>query len=364
MCIRDSEWVSDHPDWIEQLRYYMVKVMPETRDSEFTWKGFQEAINNELVNNLANFVHRVCVLTHKYYDGVVPAFDPDESIMAARDADEPSYHDAELLSLFDMIDALCAKLRSYDMRGALTQAMEISSMGNQLLQFNEPWKTIKTDPENVKVVLNLGMQYVAALSAILFPFMPTASRRLREQLQLEPLKDHGDLLKILDGLSEGEPIVSENHTIGPAVHLFTKIDDDTIAAEIDKLKSSAVQQEKEETPSKKPVYKDDIDFGTFTQLDLRVGKIINAEPVPKTDKLLKLDVQLAENEMRTVVSGIAQHYKPEDIRDQQVTLVANLAPKKIRGVLSHGMILMAEDEDGVLSFVQPDKAVSPGSSVS
>jgi methionyl-tRNA synthetase len=318
--------------------------MPELKDSEFTWKGYQEANNNELVNNLANFVNRVVVLTGKYYEGKVPNFDPDLNIIGPDGEEEISFHDSEILRLFDDLQELATYIREFDFRSALRTLMEISTKGNQILQFNEPWKTIKTDPEQVKVVMNLGLQYLAAISVAVRPFMPFTSDRMRTLLNLPDIEEKGELLNLLDRLCEGEVIIENGHQIGKPTHLFSRITDKEIDVQIAKL---GQEEEKIENP-----LKEEISFDDFLKMDIRTATITNAKPVPKADKLLELEVDLGF-EKRTVVSGIAEHFRPEEIIGTKVALLANLAPRKIRGVVSKGMILMAEGENGKLGFVCP-----------
>ncbi len=351
------QFVEDHPDWKDQLRFYLTKNMPEQRDSEFTWKGFQEVINTELVNNLSNFINRVLVLTQKYFDGSVPDFDPNLDLVPAEDEEGMSFHDAELLALFDLIDAACKSFDTFEFRAALQKTMEISTAGNQILQFNAPWKTIKSEPERTKLVLNLMLQYVTALSALIKPFMPFASKKLRAMLQL-PEVEKAELLKIQNQLAEGNPLLPAGHKLSKHNYLFTKIEDEAIEKELKKL-NSIVDSKPNSVDAKAPITFDD-----FLKLDMRIAQIIDAVPVPKTDKLMKITLKLSENEHRTVVSGIAHQYKPKDIIGQQVTLLANLSPRKIRGISSQGMILMAEDHNGKLSFLAPGEAVQEGSKVS
>ena len=338
----------------------MIKNMPEQKDSEFTWKSYQEANNNELVNNLANFVNRVIVLTNKYYEGIVPEFDEDLDIVGCSEEDEISYHDSEIMRLFDRIDALCANLRKFDFRGALSELMEICSQGNQLLQFNQPWKTIKTEPENVKVVMNLMVQYVYALSVVSRPFMPFCSDKMRALLNLEALKEDGELLDLCNDLAEGIVPVKANHKISSPIHLFTRIDDEVIQKQLDKLNSSKQSNEME---AESGDLKETIAYEDFVKLDFRTATITAAKKVEKADKLLELNLDLGF-EQRTVVSGIAKDYNPEDLIGKRVTLLANLAPRKIRGVESKGMILMAENSDGALKFVQPADGSENGSIIS
>ncbi len=347
------EYVEEFAGREDDLRYNMVKNMPEQRDSEFTWKGFQETTNNELVNNFANFVNRVVVLTSKYYDGKVPAFDDNQQIIGSKDSEELSTHEAELVDLHDRLQDVGQHIRQYDFRGALQSLMEISSAGNQLLQFNEPWKQQKTNPELVKVVMNLGIQIVAALSVACRPFMPFTSDKMRNMLNLPPIKEKGELLTILNQLSEGKVIALAEHQLGEPTHLFTRIPDQVIEAQIKKLEEAdAAHQDGANTEVDLTPLKDHIEFPDFTKMDLRTGTIMAAEKVKKTDKLLQLTVDIGL-EKRTVVSGIAEFFKPEDLIGQKVVLVANLAPKKLRGIESQGMVLMAEGENGQLGFVSP-----------
>ena len=357
-----NEYVDELPGKEDELRYHMIKNMPEQRDSEFTWKGYQESVNNELVNNLANFVNRVIVLTHKYYDGKVPSFNPDEVFVSPSTEDYDGFHESEMLQLHDDIQDVNDYIRNFEFRAALTQLMKISSQGNQLLQFNEPWKAIKEDPENVKVVMNLALQVVCALSVLIYPFLPFASARMRNLLELDEVKATGDLDDLLINLSEGSMLIEEDHQIGKATHLFTKISDEVIEEQVLKLKKEVpIQTESKDT--KEPKGKEEkriINYDDFIKLDIKVATIIAAEAVPKTDKLLKIQLDVAGEE-RTVVSGIAEHYQPDEIIGKQVSLLANLAPRKLRGVESQGMILMAEDADGKLSFVAPEHSVQSGS---
>jgi len=341
------EYLEDFEGRQDELRYALIKNMPELKDSEFTWKSFQDANNNELVNNLANFVNRVIVLVNKYYEGVVPAIDEDEGFVGPESQSEICYHDSELIRLFDDIHELCANIRKYDFRSALKNLMEISTKGNQILQFNEPWKLQKEQPETVKVIMNLCLQYVAAISVICRPFLPFTSDKMRTLLNLEPIKEEGELDDLLFQLADGEHPVPENHQIGKPIHLFSRIDDDIIASQVAKLGTKEMQEE-----IKNPI-KETINFDDFMKLDIRTAVITDAEKVPKADKLLKLAVDLGF-EKRTVVSGIAAHFTPEEVVGKSVSLLVNLAPRKIRGVESEGMILMAEDEEGKLSFVSPE----------
>lgn len=357
------EYLDDIPNKQDELRYVMIKNMPEQKDSEFTWKGYQDAINNELVNNLANFVNRVVVLTNKYYGGKVPAFDESLDIYGPEGQLDTSYHDNELLRLFDSIHEMCDHIRAFDFRSGLKILMDISTFGNQILQFNEPWKTIKEDPETVKVVMNLCLQYVAVIGVICRPFMPFTSDKIRILLNQKPLLEKGELEKMLDTLAEGEPILKKNHKISEPIHLFTRIDDAVILSQVEKLKATDSEQAPIMVPTDVTTtyapMKEEITYDDFVKMDIRTATITHAEKIEKADKLLKLTLDLGM-EQRTVVSGIAEHYTPEQVIGRKVSLLANLAPRKLRGVESQGMILMAEDSQGKLCFVSPDPSWENG----
>jgi len=356
------EYLEDMPGKEDELRYTMIKNMPELKDSEFTWKTYQDANNNELVNNLANFVNRVVVLVNKYYEGVLPEFDEEEMIAGAEGEDSMSFYESEMLGLFDDIQDLSQCIRSYDFRGGLSKMMMISSKGNAILQFNEPWKKIKEEPEMVKVVMNLALQYCAALSVVCRPFLPFTSDKLRVLLQLEPIKESGELLEMLNHMSEGESLILAGHKINKSDHLFSRIDDSVIEQQVEKLKASDQQKTAAVNGAFTPV-KEAVSFDDFVKLDMRTATILTAEKVKKADKLLKIGLDLGF-EQRTVVSGIAAQYKPEEVIGKQVVLLANLPPRKIRGVESQGMILMSEDSEGKLSFVSPQAGWSNGQGIS
>ena len=366
------EYLEDMPGKQDELRYALTKNMPELKDSEFTWKGFQDANNNELVNNLANFVNRVVVLTNKYYEGAVPDFDEDDHFFGP-DGEEglPAFHDSELIRLNDHLLDYRSHLTKYDFRGGLKTLMLISSQGNQILQANEPWKLIKEDPEAVKPIMNLMLQYLKVLAVGMRPYMPYTAEKMMTLLNLPAFTDSGELNEIGELLCEGELIMPVGHKIGEPTHLFTRIDDDTIAAQVDKLQATKlggatvgapVAGVAASEPTATPL-KSTIQFDDFIKMDLRAATIIEAKKVKKADKLLELTLDVGF-EKRTVVSGIAQHFTPEEAIGQKVTLLANLAPRKIRGVQSEGMILMAENGDGSLKFIQPTEGTDNGSAIS
>ncbi|MCC6280827.1 MAG: methionine--tRNA ligase [Saprospiraceae bacterium] len=346
------EYCAEFKGQEDVLRYNMVKKMPEQSDSEFTWKGFQETNNNELVNNLANFVNRVLVLSHKYYAGIVPAVNPDLDFKSGWEMDKTGSYDQELSLLYGKLREMGAEIEKFNFREALRIVMEISSAGNALLQFNEPWKTVKDTPETVKVVLNLALQYVAVLSVAIRPFLPFSADRLRKMLNLGQLRDKGDLLAILNELVEGNPIVLPNHALGQAEHLFSRIPDEVIDAQIAKLGAGTPAPAPETTEIQYAPMKETIQFDDFAKMDIRTGKILTAEKMEKSKKLLKLSVDLGF-ETRTILSGIAEHFSPEEVVGREVVVLANLAPRPMMGVESQGMILMAENAGGQLSFVSP-----------
>lgn len=341
----------------DALRYNMVKNMPEQRDSEFTWKGFQETNNTELVNNLANFVNRVLVLSHKYYGGLVPEVNVELPFKSGWETDKAGQYNEELGLIFKKLEGVGAEIEQFNFREALRILMEISSAGNALLQFNEPWRTVKESPETVKVVMNLGLQYVAALSVAVRPFLPFSADRLRNMLNLSTIRDRGDLLEVLNELAEGNPIIPPGHALGEAAHLFSRIPDEVIQKQIDKLSATdavnqAVVQNTAPATIQYAPMKETIQYDDFAKMDIRTGTILTAEAMPKSKKLLKLSVDLGF-ETRTILSGIAEHFTPEEVVGKQVVVLANLAPRLMMGTESQGMILMAENAEGKLSFVSP-----------
>lgn len=355
------EYIEDFPERIDELRYCMIKNMPELKDSEFTWKSWQDANNNELVANIANFINRVVVLVNKYYDGSVPEFDDMEEFIGSN-GEEGEFFESELMTLHDDMDELCHYLRTFSFREALSQLMAISTKGNQILQYNEPWKKIKSEPEGVALVLNVAMQYVTALSVGIRPFMPFTSDKIRSILNLPLLEEKSELLDLVTNLSENIPAIESGHKIGESLHLFTRIDDSVVEQQIEKLKNNppiAAQTTSKKYKEMKP----EIVYDEFIKNDLRVATILEAEKVEKADKLLKLTLDLGF-EKRTVVSGIALYFKPEEIIGKKVTLLANLAPRKLKGIESQGMILMSENEDGSLKFVTAPEDAENGATIS
>jgi len=330
------EYLAEFPDKRDELRYVLTSIAPETSDSEFTWKDYQARVNNELVAILGNFVNRIVVLMHKYYEGKVIAEGPLE-------IKNPSLHDA----IGKTYDAIQKNVEQFKFRQAQFEVMDLARFGNKFLTDFEPWKLIKTDPEKTKEVLHDCLQLIAHLGACLQPFLPDTAKKIFHMLNL-PERIEWDM-----------PIVFENgHQLNEVLLLFQKIEDEAIQKQIEKLlltKKSAITSPVE-------ALKSACTFDDFTKLDIRTAIILEAEKVPKADKLLKLKLDTGVDQ-RTVVSGIAEHFKPEEIIGKQVCLLANLEPRKIRGIESQGMILMAEDLEGKLHFVAPTQAINPGSTV-
>ncbi|MFZ1659493.1 MAG: methionine--tRNA ligase subunit beta, partial [Flavobacteriales bacterium] len=344
------EYIERWPGRQDELRYALTTIFPEFKDSEFTWKDFQDKNNNELVAIIGNFVQRIFVLCNKYYDGKVP--EPAASSAAQGEQDTVLW--AELSGIPGKVAADIDKFR---FRDALATAMNAARLGNKYLTDTEPWKLEKTDPDRVRTVLFNGLRISAALSVVLEPFLPFTAEKLRTMLGL------GDL-KWADALRDD--LIVPGAQLGKAEHLFKPITDAEIAAEVDRLKANAPMDLTPEEPkaeAQPKAAKPTIAFDDFTKMDLRIGTITAAERVPKADKLLKLTIDIGEAEPRTVVSGIAQHITPEQLPGKQVLLLCNLEPRKMRGVESQGMVLMAEDADGKLRFVQPSDEVPSGSEV-
>ncbi len=353
------EYVEELPGREDDLRYNLIKNMPEQRDSEFTWKGLQESTNTELVGNLGGFIQRVLVLVNKNYGGVVRRPDTEQRFISGWNAEQHTTLDDELLTLGRKLGEMGQEIENFQFREALRLLMEISSAGNALLQFNEPWKREREQPQQVKAVLFAALQYATVLSVAMRPFMPFAAQRLRTQLNLPEFKDEGELMSLLNDLLEGSPVMHPEHVIGSPGHLFSRLPDAVIEAQMRKLQEAAAasvpspaQDGAQETEY--PPQKETIPYEVFAQLDLRIGTVVAAEKVPKADKLLHLTVDLGF-ETRTIVAGIAQHYAPEEVVGRQVVIVANLAPRKMRGIESKGMVLMAEDAQGHLTFVRPEE---------
>ena len=330
------EYLENYPDKEDELKYVLTSIAPESKDSEFTWKEFQARINNELADIFGNFVNRTLVLTHKYYEGAVPT------------CGALSETDKELISEIQRIPTRIAELiYAYKFREAQAEAMNLARIGNKYLADQEPWKLIKTDPERVKTILNLSLQITANLSIVFLPFLPKTAKKLQNILGIE-----------IDSWTQAGSsiLISENEVINQPEILFAKIEDSLVENEVSKLKNDNAMQ------TELPQQKELVSFDDFTKMDIRLGTILAAEKVEKADKLLQLTVQTGID-TRTIVSGIAEHYSPEDIIGKTVAVLLNLAPRKIRGIESQGMILMAENEEGKLSFMIPEKLFEAGGEI-
>jgi methionyl-tRNA synthetase len=334
------EYLEDFPGKQDSLRYSLCASAPETKDNDFTWKEFQARNNNELVAILGNFVNRALVLTNNYYGGKVP---PRGALTAT---------DVDILNQLTVIrETVEENLEGYRFREALKEAMNLARLGNKYLAEEEPWKVIKTDPERVKTILNIALQITANLTIILEPFLPFSMDKLRGWLGMEKgrWQDAGNR----ELLSAGDRVKN------PEL-LFEKIEDAAIEAQINKL--LATKKTNEAVASKVVPAKEQITFDDFSKLDIRTATVLEAERVPKTDKLLKLKIDTGLD-IRVIVSGIALDYEPEQMVGKQISIIANLEPRKIKGIESKGMILMAEDSDGKLTVVAPERRVSNGSTV-
>jgi methionyl-tRNA synthetase len=333
------EYLEDFPGKQDVLRYVLCANAPETKDNDFTWKDFQNRNNNELVAILGNFVNRAMVLTHKYFNGEVPgisALDPSDSEVI----DQISHIRREVEQ----------SLENFRFREEVKLAMDVARLGNKYLAETEPWKLIKQDRERVAVILNVALQISASLTLILDPFLPFSMKKLREMLR--HTETSWDLIGSGDLLQAG-------HRIGESSLLFEKIEDDKIQAQLDKLMRNKKDNHKDMIYA--PI-KDEISFEDFTRMDLRTGTIVEAEKVPKTKKLIQMTVDLGM-EQRTIVSGIAEYFSPGELPGKKVTVLANLAPRKIRGIESKGMILLAENPDGSLHFIEPSENAVNGSEI-
>ncbi len=334
------EYIEEFEGKEDVLRYVLCANAPETKDNDFTWKDFQARNNNELVAILGNFVNRAMVLTHKYFGGKVP------EVTSLTDYDKETI--AEIGKIKESVEN---SLENYRLREALKNAMDLARLGNKYLADTEPWKIIKNDEDRVKTILNIALQITAGLSTLVAPFLPFTAKKLTEFLNISAISWE----KI------GQPdLVEAGHEISKPRLLFDKIEDEEIEKQLQKL-----QQTKEGNSRKKvnvSPQKDPVNYDDFSKMDIRVGTILEAEKVPKTKKLIKLKIDTGID-TRTVVSGIAEFFEPEKIVGKQVNILVNLEPREIRGIVSHGMILMAEDSQHKLTFITPDEKTENGSEV-
>jgi methionyl-tRNA synthetase len=332
------EYLEDFPGRQDELRYVLTSIAPETKDSDFSWKDYQQRVNSELADILGNFVNRVMVLTHKYFGGIVPSseFTPDAEV--------------ENASTY-FYEHLPEWMNSFNFRQAQFEALQLARAGNKYLADRQPWKmNQETERDEIAGIIAYSLDITARLSVALSPFLPNTSKKIRRMLQLPETFSMNDLL--LQHLPKG-------HAIGIPEILFKKIEDSEIEKQAEKLTASREAQNT--TKNHKPV-KESISYDDFMKMDIRIGTILEASKVEKADKLLKLLVDTGVDK-RTVVSGIAEHFSPEEIIGKQVTVLLNLEPRKIRGIESQGMILMAEDAEGKLKFVQASEQINPGAEV-
>jgi len=327
------EYLEELPGKEDVLRYVLCANAPETKDNDFTWKEFQARNNNELVAIFGNFINRVMVLTHKYFQGQVPEagklYDLDREV---------------LTKLSEFPHKIADSLEAFRFREALTLLMDVARMGNKYLADTEPWKLIKDDSDRVGTILNISLQIAANLQVLAGPFLPKTSKKLQSMLQLEQLQWQN---------AGSVELLTPGHQLSKAELLFEKIEDQVVDRQVAKLKDSKIENTTMDISDAKA----SIAFDDFKKMDLRIGKIVEAVKVAKSKKLLKLLVD-------TGLDGIARHYSPQEAVGQQVTVLLNLAPRKIMGIESQGMILMAEHADGSFAFLQPDKEINPGGEVS
>ena len=336
------EYLADFPGKEDVLRYVLCANAPETKDNDFTWKDFQARNNNELVAVLGNFVNRALVLTHKYYDGSVP------------ERGELTDYDRDILGELPQIKRnLEENIENYRFREALKEAMNIARLGNKYLADTEPWKLAKTDPERVKTILNVSLQITASIAIAVEPFMPFTAEKILGLLQIGKLgwEQLGDT-----------SLLKAGHRIGEPVLLFEKIDDSVIEAQLRKLADTKKANMAREAGGRIEPQKESISFDDFEKMDIRAATILEAEKIAKTKKLLKLVIDTGIDR-RTIVSGIAEHYTPEELVGRQVLVLVNLEPRELRGVLSQGMILMAQDSSGKLVLLSPADRVDNGATI-
>lgn len=336
------EYLRDFPGKQDVLRYVLTANAPETKDNDFTWRDFQARNNSELVAVLGNFINRALVLTQKYFSGKVPAAGELLEVDKAAEAE-----------IRQAIATLSSNLDNFHFREGLKSAMEIARVGNRYLQETEPWKLAKTDMARVETILYMALQICANIAVAFEPFLPFMSAKLAKMLAMGTLS--WDMLGNFNLIAAGTEL--------PAPELlFEKIEDDAIQAQLDRL--ARIKEENKVSSWKPEPQAADVDFDTFLKLDLRVGTVVECERVPKADKLLRFSIDDGTGEPRTIVSGIAKYYDPADLVGKQVCFVANFPPRKLKGVVSNGMILSAVNPDGSLTVISPDSGIAPGAKIS
>ena len=327
------EYLKDFPDMQDELRYCLITNLPENKDSDFSWKDFQKKNNNELVAILGNYINRVFVLCDKFFDKKVPK-------LSNKDLDKEIFIELDTIKL-----KIESSIKKFKFREAMSYVIDIARLGNKYLTDTEPWKIFKDNPERVKNIIYNSLQIVANISILCEPFLPFTSKKIKGHLNISNL-NWNDI---------GTNILSSDHLISGKAHIFSKIEDQTIEDQIKKLKLN------NENNNIMP-QKNTIEFEDFIKVDIRVGKVIKAESIPKSDKLLKLKVDTGIDQ-RTILSGISKFYSPDDILNKKVMVLINLKPRKMMGYESQGMLLLAEDSDGKLSLMQPDSDISNGAVV-
>lgn len=330
------EYLERYPTKIDELKYTLTSIAPETKDAEFTWKEYQARVNNELADILGNFINRALVLTQKYYEGIVPA----RGVLTAED-------EQVLVAMKAIPSTIATAVFQYKLRDAQAEAMQLARIGNKYLADNEPWKLIKTDPARVETIMNIALQITANLGLVLDPFLPETAAKIRAFMNInaQPWS------------AAGNDLVAAGHVTNAPTILFQKIEDEFVANEVALLAASQTTTTQAANPQKA-----ETTFEDFSNMDIRLGTIEAAIKVPKADKLLQLTVNTGID-TRTIISGIAEHYTPEEVVGKTVAVLMNLAPRKIRGVESQGMILMAENAEGKLSFMIPEKGFSAGGEI-
>lgn len=327
------EYLQDFPGQADTLRYVLAANMPENKDNNFTWKDFQTKNNSELVGILGNFINRVMVLSHKYYEGIVPA---------------KTVEFEEVAQIKGFATRIGEHIEKYEFRAALTEYMNLARLGNQFLQAQEPWKK-GDNPEEVKGIMNAATQIAVALGQLAEPFLPFASEKILNMMKVDKID--------WNTLESTNEFVAEGHQLGTSELIFGKIEDDAVEAQINKLQESKTKNNMT-NPNAEP-QKELISFDDFQKMDIRIGTILEAKKVEKADKLFELKVDTGMD-VRTIVSGIAEHFTLEEVVGKQAMVLANLAPRKIRGIESHGMLLFADKEDGKLTFVNPEAETPNG----
>ena len=334
-----NEYLEEFPSQQDTLRYVLTANAPETKDNDFTWKDFQARNNNELVAIYGNFINRVLVLTQKYYEGRVPS--PNDFTEVDKEI---------FIQIKELTEKIEQSLERYRFREAQQELMNIARLGNKYLADEEPWKLIKTDEQRVETIMYIALQIATALAIVSEPFLPFTSQKLKKMLRFDDM----DILPTWENVFVSDSLIKSGHQIGTSQLLFEKIEDEVIQKQIDKLENSkkenmqAISNSKEITPQKELISYED-----FAKMDIRIGTILEAEKMPKADKLLILKVDTGIDQ-RTIVSGIAQSFDPKEIIGKKVTVLVNLAPRKLRGVESQGMILMVENSQGKYVFLNPD----------